>query len=78
MAVTIKNAVFWDLTLVTTDVSEERFTIIRVTRIGDVGTTLPVTNKRSTLQHAKISGSMPGATRFSEKQLVRNGIHSVS
>jgi hypothetical protein len=37
--------------LVRTDVSEERSaTIIRVTRIGDLGTTLAVTSNRSTLR----------------------------
>jgi hypothetical protein len=36
-AVTMKNAVFWDVTLVRTDVSEERIAfIIRVTRIGEL------------------------------------------
>jgi hypothetical protein len=48
MAVTMKNAVFWELscvTLVRTDVSEERSTsIIRVTRIGELGKTLAVTS----------------------------------
>jgi hypothetical protein len=37
--------------IVRTDVSEEGITsIIRVTRIGEVGTTLAVTSKRNTLQ----------------------------
>jgi hypothetical protein len=37
--------------LVRTDVSEERMgCIIKVTKIGELGTTLPVTNKRSTLR----------------------------
>jgi hypothetical protein len=37
--------------LVTTDVSEERIaSIIILTRIGDVGATLVVTNNRSTLR----------------------------
>jgi hypothetical protein len=48
----MKNAVFWDVTplaLVRTDVSEERIaSIIRVTRIGELGTTLAVTSNRST------------------------------
>jgi hypothetical protein len=36
--------------LITTDVSEEHITsIIMVTRIGELGTTLAVTSKRSTL-----------------------------
>jgi hypothetical protein len=43
-AVTMKNAVFWDVTLVAlvrTDVSEERSTsIIRATEIGELGTPL--------------------------------------
>jgi hypothetical protein len=43
----LKNSVFWDvclLALVRTEVSEERIpSIIRVTRIGELGTTLAVT-----------------------------------
>jgi hypothetical protein len=59
MAVTMKNAVFWVLrsvALVRTDVylfnvSEELSTsIIRVTRIGELGTTLAVTSNRRTLR----------------------------
>jgi Mn2+/Fe2+ NRAMP family transporter len=42
----LKNAIFWDVTLcglVKTDVSEERSaSIIRVTRIGELGRTLAV------------------------------------
>jgi hypothetical protein len=39
--------------LVRTNVSEElSFSIIRVTRIGDLGTTLPVTSNRRTLRAA--------------------------
>jgi hypothetical protein len=45
----MKNAVFWELlcvALVRTDVSEERIvSIIRVTRIGEIGTMLTVTSK---------------------------------
>jgi hypothetical protein len=43
----MKNAVFWDVTvvLVRTDVSEERgASIIKVTRIGKLGTMLAVTS----------------------------------
>jgi hypothetical protein len=45
-AVTMKNGVFWDVTprLVRTDVSEEPSASIRVTRIGEVGTTLAATS----------------------------------
>jgi hypothetical protein len=40
---TMKNAVFLEVTLVRTDVSEERSDfIIRVTAIGELGTTLSV------------------------------------
>jgi hypothetical protein len=47
-AVTIKNGVFWDAT---TDVSEElSASFIRVTRIGELGTTLAVTSNRRTLR----------------------------
>jgi hypothetical protein len=48
------NAVFWNVmsyAFVRTDVSEEHITsIIRVTRIGEEGTTLAVTSNRSTLR----------------------------
>jgi hypothetical protein len=48
--VTIKNVIFRDIkpvALVRTDVSEElRFSIIRVTRVGELGTTLAVTSYR--------------------------------
>jgi hypothetical protein len=47
-AVTMKNGVFWDLrrvALVRTDASEElSASFIRVTRIGELGTTLAVTS----------------------------------
>jgi hypothetical protein len=54
-AVTMKNAVLWDVTrrvaLVRTDVSEElSASIIRLTRIGELGTTLAVTSNRRTLR----------------------------
>jgi hypothetical protein len=46
-AVTIRNAVFWDVTpcsLVKADILEERSSsIISVTKIGELGTTLRVT-----------------------------------
>jgi hypothetical protein len=50
----MKIDVFWDLgrvALVVTDVSEKRnASIIRVTRIGELGTTLAVTSYRHTLR----------------------------
>jgi hypothetical protein len=53
-AMTMKNGVFWDVmpvALVRTDVSEElSATIIKVTRIGELGTTLAVTSNRRTLR----------------------------
>jgi hypothetical protein len=53
-AVTMKNGVFWNVTPVTfvrTDVSEELSpSFIRVTRIGELGTTLAVTSNRRTLR----------------------------
>jgi hypothetical protein len=49
-AVTMKNGVFWDVTScgsVRTDVSEElSVSIIRLTRNGELGTTLAVTSNR--------------------------------
>jgi hypothetical protein len=54
MAVTMKNGVFWDVmpvALVRTDVfAEISASIIRVTRIGELGTTLAVTSNRRTLR----------------------------
>jgi hypothetical protein len=54
MAVTMKNAVFWDVTpwaSCKNDVSEELSApIIRVTRIGELGTTLIVTSNRRKLR----------------------------
>jgi hypothetical protein len=48
----MKNDVFWDVrrvALVRTNVSKEfSASLIRVTRIGELGTTLAVTSKRST------------------------------
>jgi hypothetical protein len=39
MAVTMKHAIFWDVALVRTNISEECITsIIRVKRISDLGT----------------------------------------
>jgi hypothetical protein len=50
----MKNGVFWDVTplaLVRTEVSEElTASIIRVTIIGELGTTLAVTSNRCTLR----------------------------
>jgi hypothetical protein len=52
--VTVKNAVFWILprvALVRSEVSKElRATIIRATRIGELGTTLAVTTNQRTLR----------------------------
>jgi hypothetical protein len=48
----MKNGIFWDVrrvALIRTDVWEERSaSFIRVTRMGEVGTTLAVTNNRRT------------------------------
>jgi hypothetical protein len=55
MAVTVKSVVFWDFTPICAckkDVSEELgSSIIRVTRIGELGTALAVTSNRHT-QHS--------------------------
>jgi hypothetical protein len=49
MEVTMKNVVFWDVALERTNILEERTaSIIRVTRIGELGT-LAVTSNRSML-----------------------------
>jgi hypothetical protein len=50
----MKNVVYWDVKLwllLRTDVSEEpSASFIRVTRIGELGTTLAVTSNRRTLR----------------------------
>jgi hypothetical protein len=54
-AVTMKNTVFWDVALVRTNVSEECVaSIIRVTRISELGTTLAVTSNLS-MQRASVA-----------------------
>jgi hypothetical protein len=57
-----KYAVFWDIgrvALVRTDVSEEpSASIIRVTRNGEVGTTLAITSNRRTLQRNTMSPNL--------------------
>jgi hypothetical protein len=61
MVVTMKNAIFWMLrhvALVRTDVSEELSTsIIRVTRIGQLGTMLAVTSKQCMLRSVVVPSS---------------------
>jgi hypothetical protein len=57
---TMKNGVFWDVTpvvIVRADVSDElSASFIRVTRIGELGTTLAVTSNRRTLRrNAKLA-----------------------
>jgi hypothetical protein len=49
----MKNAVFWDIKpqfVLHRRQEELRASIIRVTRIGELGTTLSVTSNRSTLR----------------------------
>jgi hypothetical protein len=61
-AVTMKNGVFWDVTrvaLVRTDVSEElSASFIRVTRIGELGTTLAVTSNRRSVHRLLVTASV--------------------
>jgi hypothetical protein len=49
-AVTMKNGVFWDVMLCGSCKEELRTSFIRVTRIGELGTTLAVTSNRRTLR----------------------------
>jgi hypothetical protein len=53
-AVTMKNGVLWELrcvALVRTDVSvEHRATVLRMSRIGELGTMVAVTSNRRTLR----------------------------
>jgi hypothetical protein len=70
----MKNVVFWDVTLVRTDVSEERISsIVRVTRIDKLGT-LAVTSNRSKLGTNNISlvTLMKEEIRSSETSVPRN------
>jgi BRCT domain type II-containing protein len=57
-AVTVKNAVFWDVMSYgscTADVSDERIaSIIRVTRTCELGTTLAVTSNLRTLRRSTV------------------------
>jgi hypothetical protein len=59
MPVTMKTAVFWDVTTCgscKSHILEERIVpIIRVTRIGELGTTLAVTSNRSMLQRNAVN-----------------------
>jgi hypothetical protein len=54
----MKNGVFWDVTqlvLVSTDISEEpSASFIRVTRIGELGTTVAATSNRRTLRATRL------------------------
>jgi hypothetical protein len=51
--------------LVGTDVSEEPgASIIRVTRIGELGTTLAVTNNRRTVSHSVISSQRASVASY--------------
>jgi hypothetical protein len=56
----MKNGIFWDVScvaLVGTDVSEElSASFIRVTKIGELGTTLAVTSNRCTFAAASVAG----------------------
>jgi hypothetical protein len=56
------------VTLVRTDISEERIaSIIRVTRIGKLGTTLAVISNQSTLQRNTMYMYVPPKCRFLQK-----------
>jgi hypothetical protein len=70
----MKNAVFCDMlrrvALVRTDVSEERSaSIIRVTRIDELGPTSAVTSNRCTLVTANVSPSSPILVTLMRKAL---------
>jgi hypothetical protein len=58
----MKNGVFWDVSrvaLVRTDGSEElSASFIRVTRIGELGTTLAVTSNQHTLRRLLVTASV--------------------
>jgi hypothetical protein len=53
MAVTMKNVIFWDV--IPCGSEEHRASIIRVTRIGELGTTVAVTTTSSSSQHALVA-----------------------
>jgi hypothetical protein len=51
--------------LVRTDVSEERSaTFIRVTRVGELGTTLAITSNRRSVRRLLVTGSVVPIRRF--------------
>jgi hypothetical protein len=57
----LKNGVFWDVTPCCpckTDVSEELRTSIRVTRFGELGTTLAVTSNRRSVRRLLVTASV--------------------
>jgi hypothetical protein len=73
----LKNSVFWDVTprdSVRTDVSEELSSSIRVTRIGEIGTTLAVTSNRRTLRRNTKSSRMVYSGMLRRVALVRNDV----
>jgi hypothetical protein len=92
----MKNAVFWNVTpcvaLVRTDVSEELSVSIRVTRIGELGTTLAVTSNYVFLRSVRrllVTGSvvpsspilvtlMVEALRSSETSVLTRVTHGVT
>jgi hypothetical protein len=74
----MKNDVFWDVTPcapVRTDVSEElSASFIRVTRIGELGTTLAVTSNRRTLRRNTNSSETSVLTRATRRNIPEDTI----
>jgi hypothetical protein len=69
---TSKDVVLWEIALVRTDVSggTRVSSIIRVTRIGELGTTLALTSNRSTLRRSNISI----LTRATRRKIPEDGL----
>jgi hypothetical protein len=70
-AVTVKNAVFWPVAPRGSCKSRQIASIIRVTGIGELGTTLAVTGNRSTLRRNTVDLQVPHGVTSQETSLLK-------